>query len=134
MIERLVCVALLFACRTYAYWPISIPNSPECIHVVGAAAVCAMKFNETLLREVFERAASKSFGDKVSDCIEQSTPVNELHRGCRSEVAMTIAAHCYRKEVFRMMPRDYKYGVLVLLDELVECMATELRQPLSLLR
>ncbi|XP_049523672.1 uncharacterized protein LOC125945611 [Dermacentor silvarum] len=134
MIERLICVALLFVCRTYAYRPMNIPLPPDCMRVLNASSVCAMKSHDPMSKEIFEQTASQSFGDNVSDCVEQSTPVIELDRGCTSGVAITIAAHCVRAAMFGMAPRNYKHRVLLLLDELVECMATELQQPLPLLR
>ncbi|XP_049523671.1 uncharacterized protein LOC125945610 [Dermacentor silvarum] len=140
MIARLilVCVTLLFVCRTYVGFA-DLLESPECKLVKTSVYSCAAKyktanFTPTLPEEFFRRASSKVFIEPTTKCIEASVPVNETVLGCTSNIAMTIAAHCIRAEMFNMVPLKWKHAVLVFLDYLVMCMAEELQQPLALLR
>ncbi|XP_065306715.2 uncharacterized protein [Dermacentor albipictus] len=135
MIERLIriCVALLFACGT-CIASTEMDESPECKRVTRAVDACSEKFKGRLPRELLTKDASESLRRRLLLCVEEYTPANEFLEPCTSEVGMTIAAHCIRAKMFEMASIKHKYGILVLVDEFVECMARELRQPLAILR
>nr|XP_054923891.1 uncharacterized protein LOC126525887 [Dermacentor andersoni] len=135
MIQRLilVCMALPFACRMDAEGT-SAGEISECERVMKAIYNCSEKYEYYLPEEFFKRVESHQFVQEASRCIDDSTPIREALRGCDSEVAMTIAAHCIRARMFEIVPVSYKYSVLRYLDDLVVCMAELLQRPLAYLQ
>ncbi|XP_070379057.1 uncharacterized protein [Dermacentor albipictus] len=86
--------------------------------VMSAIYNCSEKYEYYLPEEFFKRVKSDWFVEEAWRCIDDSTPTREAARGCDSEVAMTIMAHCIRAHMF----------------EIAVCMAEFLQRPLAYLQ